>query len=115
MYPPWNLHSKFHQLYYMKEPISIDTGTFKTSMKSTSNSPCILHRIPIKPVSIRLHERTNKYRYRDLQNLHETYIKPPCILPWNLHQNCISWNIPHEKHIQKILIQIDVKSIVNKS
>ena len=42
--------------------------------------PCILHGTSIKTPSVRLHERTNKCRYRGLQNLNETYINPPCIV-----------------------------------
>jgi len=34
----------------------------------------------MKTPSVTLHERSKKCRYRGLQNLHETYIKPPCIL-----------------------------------
>jgi hypothetical protein len=43
MEPP----SKLHQLDYMREPTSVDTGAFKTSMKPTSN----LHGTSIKTAS----------------------------------------------------------------
>ena len=63
---------------HMREPASVDTGAFKTSMKPPWN----LHGTSIKPASVRigLHDSTNKCRYKGLSNLHETYIKPPCIL-----------------------------------
>jgi len=52
MKPTSNLHvssmeppSKLHQLDYMREPTSVDTGAFKTSMKPTS----ILHVSSMEP------------------------------------------------------------------
>ena len=117
MEPP----SKLHQLDYMREPTSLDTGAFKTSMKPTSNlhgtsirpaSASVdtgafktsmkptsnLHGTSIKPASVRLHERTSRCRYRGRPS------KPP----WNFHQNCI-------KNVQKVVMQMDVKSIANRS
>ena len=78
----------------------ITWGIHKTYIKP----PCILHGTSIKPASVRLHERTSECRYRGLQHLHETYIKPPCIL----HGTSI-------KNVQKVVMQMDVKSIANRS
>jgi hypothetical protein len=58
MKPTSNLHvssmeppSKLHQLDYMREPTSVDTGAFKTSTKPTSN----LHVSSMEPPS-KLHQ-----------------------------------------------------------
>ena len=77
MEPP----SKLHQLDYMREPTSVDTGAFKTSMKPTSN----LHVSSMEPPS-KLHQLHYMREPASVDtgafktSMKPTYIKPPCIL-----------------------------------
>ena len=68
--------SELPQLHHMREPVAVDTGASNTSMNPTSNP----HGTSIKPAPVRLPERAHNCRYGGVQKLHETYIKPPCIL-----------------------------------
>ena len=72
--------------------------------------PCILHGTSIKLASVRLHEGANKCRYSGLQNPHGPWNQHQNSMypPWNLHRSCI-------KNVQKVVMQMDVKSIANQS
>ena len=79
--------------------------------KTYIKPPCVLHGTSIKTPSVRLHERTNKCRYRGLQNLHETYIKPPCIL----HGTSIKPASAGTHHMRKMFKRYWCKSMSNRS
>ena len=104
MYPP----SKLHQLHYMREPASVDTGAFKTPMKPTSNlhvssmePPSNLHQSDCMREPARVDTGAFKISMKPTSNLHVSSMEPPS----KLHQKC-------SKGSDANGCQIDRKSIV---
>ena len=87
MEPP----SKLHQLDYMREPTSVDTGAFKTSMKptpilhvSSMEPPSKLHQLHYMREPASVDTAAFKTSMKPTSNLHVSSMEPPS----KLHQTC---------------------------
>jgi len=80
---------KFHQLDYMREPTSVDTGAFKTSMKpisilhvSSMEPPSKFHQLPYMREPACIDTGALKTSMEPISNLHVSSMEPPS----KLHQ-----------------------------
>ena len=107
MEPP----SKLHQLDYMREPTSVDTGAFKTSMKPTS----ILHVSSMEPPS-KLHQLHYMREPASVDTgAFKTSMKPTSNLPCILHGTSIETASAGTHHMRKMFKRYWCKSMSNRS